>query len=131
MTQRLAIGRLFFTTRRCSARRPDTGLDPASAETLARLIRSLGASNRAILLTTHNLSGHWRGLIQFRCWSMVKSWNVPDVDPDDGWIAPVAGGNGKWMIGGRRRDQADSTPGQHEAGRGMLAFLRKVWAVCA
>jgi heme exporter protein A len=28
---------------------PDTGLDPASAETLARLIRELGASNRAIL----------------------------------------------------------------------------------
>jgi ABC-type multidrug transport system ATPase subunit len=34
---------------------PDTGLDPASAEMLQQLIRSLGAAERAILLTTHNL----------------------------------------------------------------------------
>ncbi len=56
MTQRLAIGRaILHDPPVLLLDEPDTGLDPASAETLARLIRSLGASNRAILLTTHNL----------------------------------------------------------------------------
>ncbi len=56
MTQRLAIGRaILHDPPVLLLDEPDTGLDPASAETLARLIRTLGASNRAILLTTHNL----------------------------------------------------------------------------
>ncbi len=56
MTQRLAIGRaILHDPPVLLLDEPDTGLDPASAETLARLIRALGASNRAILLTTHNL----------------------------------------------------------------------------
>lgn len=56
MTQRLAIGRaILHDPPVLLLDEPDTGLDPASAETLARLIRQLGASNRAILLTTHNL----------------------------------------------------------------------------
>lgn len=56
MTQRLAIGRaILHDPPVLLLDEPDTGLDPASAETLAQLIRSLGASNRAILLTTHNL----------------------------------------------------------------------------
>ena len=56
MTQRLAIGRaILHDPPVLLLDEPDTGLDPASAETLARLIRMLGASNRAILLTTHNL----------------------------------------------------------------------------
>ena len=56
MTQRLAIGRaILHDPPVLLLDEPDTGLDPASAETLARLIRSLGASNRAILLTTHNM----------------------------------------------------------------------------
>lgn len=56
MTQRLAIGRaILHDPPVLLLDEPDTGLDPASAETLARLIRVLGASNRAILLTTHNM----------------------------------------------------------------------------
>ncbi|HQY91523.1 MAG: ABC transporter ATP-binding protein [Caldilinea sp.] len=56
MTQRLAIGRaILHDPPVLLLDEPDTGLDPASAETLARLIRTLGASSRAILLTTHNL----------------------------------------------------------------------------
>jgi len=56
MTQRLAIGRaILHDPPVLLLDEPDTGLDPASAETLAQLIRTLGASNRAILLTTHNL----------------------------------------------------------------------------
>ena len=56
MTQRLAIGRaILHDPPVLLLDEPDTGLDPASAEALARLIRTLGASSRAILLTTHNL----------------------------------------------------------------------------
>jgi heme ABC exporter ATP-binding subunit CcmA len=56
MTQRLAIGRaILHDPPVLLLDEPDTGLDPTSAETLAQLIRALGASNRAILLTTHNL----------------------------------------------------------------------------
>jgi heme exporter protein A len=56
MTQRLAIGRaILHDPPVLLLDEPDTGLDPASAETLAHLIRTLGASSRAILLTTHNL----------------------------------------------------------------------------
>jgi len=56
MTQRLAIGRaILHDPPVLLLDEPDTGLDPVSAETLARLIRLLGASNRAVLLTTHNL----------------------------------------------------------------------------
>lgn len=56
MIQRLAIGRaILHNPPVLLLDEPDTGLDPASAAMLHKLIRSLGASNRAILLTTHNL----------------------------------------------------------------------------
>lgn len=56
MVQRLAIGRaMLHNPPVLLLDEPDTGLDPASAERLHDLIRNLGAANRAILLTTHNL----------------------------------------------------------------------------
>jgi heme exporter protein A len=56
MVQRLAIGRAtLHNPPVLLLDEPDTGLDPASAEMLQTLIRSLGAGDRAILLTTHNL----------------------------------------------------------------------------
>ncbi|MBK8046979.1 MAG: ABC transporter ATP-binding protein [Anaerolineales bacterium] len=56
MVQRLAIGRaILHDPPVLLLDEPDTGLDPASAELLADLIRTLGAANRAVLLTTHNL----------------------------------------------------------------------------
>lgn len=56
MVQRLAIARaILHDPPILLLDEPDTGLDQASAETLHGLIRTLGASNRAILLTTHNL----------------------------------------------------------------------------
>jgi heme exporter protein A len=56
MVQRLAIGRaILHNPPVLLLDEPDTGLDPASAELLHQLIRSLGAADRAILLTTHNL----------------------------------------------------------------------------
>ena len=56
MIQRLAIARaILHDPPVLLLDEPDTGLDPASAETLGGLIRSFGAANRAILLTTHNL----------------------------------------------------------------------------
>jgi heme exporter protein A len=56
MVQRLAIGRAtLHNPPVLLLDEPDTGLDPASADLLHDLIRSLGAGDRAILLTTHNL----------------------------------------------------------------------------
>lgn len=56
MVQRLAIGRaILHNPPVLLLDEPDTGLDPASAEMLNQLIRTLGAADRAILLTTHNL----------------------------------------------------------------------------
>lgn len=56
MVQRLAIARaILHDPPVLLLDEPDTGLDPASAEMLAALIRTFGAANRAILLTTHNL----------------------------------------------------------------------------
>jgi ABC-type multidrug transport system ATPase subunit len=56
MIQRLAIARaILHDPPVLLLDEPDTGLDPASAETLGALIRTFGAANRAILLTTHNL----------------------------------------------------------------------------
>lgn len=56
MVQRLAIGRaILHNPPVLLLDEPDTGLDPASAEMLQQLIRGLGAADRAILLTTHNL----------------------------------------------------------------------------
>ncbi len=56
MIQRLAIGRaILHNPPVLLLDEPDTGLDPASAEMLQQLIRSLGAADRSILLTTHNL----------------------------------------------------------------------------
>jgi heme exporter protein A len=56
MVQRLAIGRAtLHNPPVLLLDEPDTGLDPASADLLHDLIRSLGAADRAILLTTHNL----------------------------------------------------------------------------
>jgi heme exporter protein A len=56
MIQRLAIGRaILHNPPVLLLDEPDTGLDQASAEMLHSLIRQLGAANRAILLTTHNL----------------------------------------------------------------------------
>lgn len=62
MVQRLAIGRaILHNPPVLLLDEPDTGLDPASAEMLNRLLRTLGAADRAILLTTHNLERalHW------------------------------------------------------------------------
>lgn len=56
MLQRLAIGRaILHNPPVLLLDEPDTGLDQSSAKMLHELIRSLGASNRAILLSTHNL----------------------------------------------------------------------------
>ena len=56
MIQRLAIARaILHDPPVLLLDEPDTGLDPTSAEKLAGLIRTFGAANRAILLTTHNL----------------------------------------------------------------------------
>lgn len=56
MVQRLAIGRAtLHNPPVLLLDEPDTGLDPASADMLHGLIRTLGAADRAILLTTHNL----------------------------------------------------------------------------
>jgi heme exporter protein A len=56
LTQRLAIGRaILHDPPVLLLDEPDTGLDQASAEMLRGLIRQLGGSNRAVLLTTHNL----------------------------------------------------------------------------
>jgi heme exporter protein A len=56
MVQRLAIGRaILHNPPVLLLDEPDTGLDQSSAQMLHELIRSLGAGNRAILLSTHNL----------------------------------------------------------------------------
>jgi heme exporter protein A len=56
MLQRLAIGRaILHNPPVLLLDEPDTGLDQGSAQMLHELIRSLGAGNRAILLSTHNL----------------------------------------------------------------------------
>lgn len=56
MMQRLAIARsILHDPPVLLLDEPDTGLDQTSAEMLHGLITRLGASNRAILLTTHNL----------------------------------------------------------------------------
>lgn len=56
MTQRLAIARaILHDPPVLLLDEPDTGLDQTSAQMLHELITQLGASNRAILLTTHNL----------------------------------------------------------------------------
>ena len=77
MIQRLAIARaILHEPPVLLLDEPDTGLDPVSAETLASLIRSMGAANRAILLTTHNLERALAGPIRSACWKMVKSPSV-------------------------------------------------------
>lgn len=56
MVQRLAIGRaILHNPPVLLLDEPDTGLDQNSADMLHALIRQLGAANRAILLSTHNL----------------------------------------------------------------------------
>lgn len=56
MIQRLAIGRaILHNPPVLLLDEPDTGLDQSSAQLLHDLIRTLGAGNRAILLSTHNL----------------------------------------------------------------------------
>ncbi len=56
MIQRLAIGRaVLHNPPVLLLDEPDTGLDQTSSQMLHDLIRSLGAENRAILLSTHNL----------------------------------------------------------------------------
>lgn len=56
MIQRLAIGRaILHNPPVLLLDEPDTGLDQTSAQMLHDLIRNLGADNRAILLSTHNL----------------------------------------------------------------------------
>jgi heme exporter protein A len=56
MIQRLAIARaILHDPPVLLLDEPDTGLDQESAELLHGLIRRLGVSRRAILLTTHNL----------------------------------------------------------------------------
>lgn len=56
MAQRLAIARaILHNPPVLLLDEPDTGLDQAGAELLHALIQSLGASNRAIIFSTHNL----------------------------------------------------------------------------
>lgn len=56
MVQRLAIARaILHNPPVLLLDEPDTGLDQISAQMLHDLLRRLGASNRSILLTTHNL----------------------------------------------------------------------------
>jgi heme ABC exporter ATP-binding subunit CcmA len=56
MTQRLAIARaILHDPPVLLLDEPDTGLDQTSSQMLHGLITRLGAANRAILLTTHNL----------------------------------------------------------------------------
>ncbi len=56
MVQRLAIARaVLHNPPVLLLDEPDTGLDQESAQMLHSLLRQLGATNRAILLTTHNL----------------------------------------------------------------------------
>ena len=56
MTQRLAIARaVLHSPPVLLLDEPDTGLDQESSQMLHNLVRQLGAANRAILLTTHNL----------------------------------------------------------------------------
>ncbi|MEZ4708949.1 MAG: heme ABC exporter ATP-binding protein CcmA [Caldilineaceae bacterium] len=56
MTQRLAIARaILHDPPVLLLDEPDTGLDQTSSQMLHNLIRQLGASNRAILFSTHNL----------------------------------------------------------------------------
>jgi ABC-type multidrug transport system ATPase subunit len=56
MAQRLAIARaVLHNPPVLLLDEPDTGLDPSGAAMLHDLIHVLGASNRAILFTTHNL----------------------------------------------------------------------------
>jgi heme exporter protein A len=56
MTQRLAIARaVLHSPPVLLLDEPDTGLDQESSQMLHKLVRQLGASDRAILLTTHNL----------------------------------------------------------------------------
>jgi heme exporter protein A len=56
MLQRLAIGRaILHNPPVLLLDEPDTGLDQGSAQMLHELIRTLGAGNRTILLSTHNL----------------------------------------------------------------------------
>jgi ABC-type multidrug transport system ATPase subunit len=56
MVQRLAIARaILHNPPVLLLDEPDTGLDQVSAQMLHDLLRRLGASNRSILLSTHNL----------------------------------------------------------------------------
>ena len=56
MIQRLAIARaILHDPPILLLDEPDTGLDQGSAESLHTLLRRIGADNRAVLLTTHNL----------------------------------------------------------------------------
>lgn len=56
MLQRLSIARaILHNPPVLLLDEPDTGLDQTSSQMLHDLIRQLGASNRAILLSTHNL----------------------------------------------------------------------------
>lgn len=56
MAQRLAIARaILHNPPVLLLDEPDTGLDQSGAQLLHELIHTLGASNRAILFTTHNL----------------------------------------------------------------------------
>jgi heme exporter protein A len=56
MAQRLAIARaILHNPPVLLLDEPDTGLDQSSAQLLHDLLRDLGASNRAILFSTHNL----------------------------------------------------------------------------
>ena len=62
MTQRLAIARaILHDPPVLLLDEPDTGLDQPSSQMLHNLIRQLGAANRAVLFSTHNLEQalHW------------------------------------------------------------------------
>lgn len=79
MIQRLAIARaILHEPPVLLLDEPDTGLDPVSAEMLASLIRTMGAANRAILLTTHNLE-------RARLWadsvSLLKDGKIAFCEP--------------------------------------------------
>jgi ABC-type multidrug transport system ATPase subunit len=94
MTQRLAICRaILHDPPVLLLDEPDTGLDPASAETLADLIRTLGASSRAILLTTHNLERAvlWADSITLLAGEIAQSAPAARLTAETvrGWMAEI------------------------------------------
>ncbi|MFN2200375.1 MAG: heme ABC exporter ATP-binding protein CcmA [Caldilineaceae bacterium] len=77
MTQRLAIARaVLHSPPVLLLDEPDTGLDQESSEMLRDLVRQLGAADRAILLTTHNLERavEWADAVCILAHGKISHW---------------------------------------------------------